>query len=151
MNHLFFISKVRFFFIPILILFLFIRCDDEEIPFPHVHVDAILYVDTDLGNITVGDYTFVDGYGLGGLIIYRKDYSEYLAFDRACTHEASRNCKLQEEDIYDVIGILECPCCGSTFWMTGDNAGFFLDGPSNVPLKEYNCYLSGANTLIIRN
>jgi len=150
MNKQFSISKVRFFFIPILILLLFVRCDDDEIPFPYVHINAILYVDTDLGNMTVGQYTSIDGYGLGGLIIYRKDYSEYLAFDRACTYEVSRSCKLEDDDTFD--GILQCPCCSSKFWMTGEDlAGSNYQGPASVPLKQYNCYLSGMNTLIIKN
>lgn len=150
MNKIFSIPKVRFFFIPILILLLFVRCDDEEIPFPYVHIDATLYIDTQLGNMLIDQYVYIDGYGLGGLIIYRKSEAEYLAFDRACTYEANRSCKLEDDDTFS--GILQCPCCGSKFWMTGnDLAGSNYQGPASAPLKQYNCYLSGINTLIIRN
>ena len=140
-------SNLRFFLIPLLFLFIFVRCDKDEIPFPYVSVYANLALDTQLGNLLVGNYTFVDGYGIGGLIIYRAEYNSFFAFDRACTHEASRSCVLEEGDTF-----LECPCCGSSFWMvTNDIAGTVYNGPARYPLKRYNCSFDGVNTVRVTN
>lgn len=141
-------SNVRFFLILLLILSVFVRCDEYEIPFPDVPVHAILSLDTQLGNVLPGNYVTVDGYGVGGLIIFRTDQNGFLAFDRACTNEASRNCILTDDE-----GMFECPCCGSRFWMVNseDIAGTIYQGPAQYPLKRYNCYFDGINTLRVTN
>ena len=143
-------SNLSFFLISILILLIFVSCDDNEIPFPNVSVYTILSVDTQLGNVLPGNYVEIDGHGVGGLIIYRVNNNSFLAFDRACTYEASRNCILQENDEY--IGIFDCPCCGSGFWMIGEDLpGTVQQGPANVPLKQYNCYFNGTNSITVAN
>jgi len=141
-------SNVRFFLIPVLILFTFMRCDKDEIPFPYVSIYANLALDTQLGNMLPGEYKTLDGYGLGGLIIFRADQNEFLAFDRACTFEVSRDCIL-----IDDVSMFECPCCESRFWMVhnADIAGTVYQGPANYPLKQYKCYFNGTNTVTVTN
>ncbi len=140
-------SNLRFFLIPTLFLFIFVRCDKDEIPFPYVSVYANLALDTQLGNVLVGNYVLVDGYGVGGLIIYRADFNSFLAFDRACTNEASHTCILANDD-----SMLECPCCGSKFWMVNnDIAGTVYLGPAKYPLKRYSCTYDGVNTVRVTN
>lgn len=140
-------SNLRFFLIPILFLLIFVRCDDDSIPFPDVNVNVYLALDTQLGNMLVDTYKEIDGHGVGGLIIYRKDFNIFMAFDRACTYEASRECILTDEG-----SMYECPCCGSRFWMaTGDIAGTLYQGPAKYPLKQYNCYFDGVNTVRVTN
>ncbi|MFC2151386.1 ubiquinol-cytochrome c reductase iron-sulfur subunit [Bacteroidota bacterium] len=141
-------SNLRFFLIPILILAFFVRCDDNEVPFPYVSVYATLSLDTQLGNVLVGNYAEVDGYGVGGLIIFRVDVNEFLAFDRACTYEATHSCILTDEG-----SLFECPCCGSKFWMVNnaDIAGTVYQGPASYPLKQYSCYFNGINTVRVTN
>jgi len=147
MRRIISISNLRFFFILILILSIFIRCDDNEIPFPEVSVNVTLALDTQLGNMLVGEYRTIDGHGLGGLIIYRADRNEFLAFDRACTYEASRKCVLE-----DAVSFFKCPCCESEFWMVGvDIAGSVYQGPASYPLKQYNCYFNAPNLVVVRN
>ena len=142
--------NLRFFLIITLILLIFVRCDEDETPFPYISVYTTLYLDTDLGNMLVGQYKEIDGYGLGGLIIYRKDYNEFQAFDRACTHEASYDCILFEDP--DYTGIYKCPCCESEFWMLGsDFSGTVKQGPANQPLKQYRCIFDGINTIRVTN
>lgn len=143
-------SNLRFFLILILILSVFVRCDKNEIPFPYVSVYTKISLDTQLGNVLPGNYAEVDGYGIGGLIIFRVDNNQFMAFDRACTYEASSTCKLADED-HD--GMFECPCCGSKFWMVNseDIAGTVYQGPANYPLKKYNCYFDGINTITVTN
>lgn len=144
------ISKpnLRFFLILILLLAIFVRCDDNESPFPNVYVNATIY----LSNLSlgIGEHDYVEGYGVGGLIIYQKDLNEYLAFDAACSYEALASCKVH--DGTDFTNILECPCCGSKFWMTGaDQEGWVYYGPAKTPLKQYSCSFDFANTLRITN
>ena len=144
-------SNLRFFLIITLLLLTFVYCDDEkETPFPYVRVDAYLSLDTQLGNMLVGTFKEVDGYGLGGLIIYREDHNKFLAFDKACTYEASSSCVIQEDAEFS--GVFECPCCESEFWMVGsDLSGTIKQGPASVPLKQYNCSFNGVNTVRVTN
>ncbi|HAB54418.1 MAG TPA: hypothetical protein DCE80_19935, partial [Ignavibacteriales bacterium] len=143
----------RFFLIPIIIILLFIQCDDDDTPvFPYVRFNITLSISNDLLNMNIGEYVFVSGYnyGLGGLIIYRKDYSEYLAFDRACTHEAKKSC-IVEDDI-ELTGLLvECSCCGSKYWVINtEDFGAVHEGPARHSLMQYRTYLS-LNSLIVYN
>jgi len=140
--------KIKFFFIPLFIILFFIQCDDDDIPFPYIPVYATLQVDTELGNLLPGQYKTVDGYGLGGLIIFRLSQNEFMAFDRACTYEAKGNCVLSDEGSY-----FSCPCCGSQFWMVlnEDLAGTIMNGPASYPLKRYSCLFNGINTVTVTN
>jgi hypothetical protein len=141
-------SNLRFFLISILFLFIFIQCDEDEIPFPHVSVYAILALDTQLENVLPGNYVEIIGHGLGGLIIYRVSNSNFLAFDKACTYEASKSCILTDDS-----EMYECPCCESRFWMVNneDIAGSVYQGPASYPLKQYKCFFDGTNTVTVTN
>jgi len=141
-------SKITFFFIPLFISLFFIQCDDTEIPFPYVPIYATLQVDTELGNLLPGQYKTINGYGVGGLIIFRVSQNEFLAFDRACTYEAQAGCVLKDEGSY-----FSCPCCGSQFWMVNneDLAGTIINGPASYPLKRYSCLFNGVNTVTVTN
>jgi len=150
MRQLFSKSNLRFFLIPFLVLLMFVRCDDNETAFPNVSVNVYLSLDTQLGNMLIDSYKFIDGHGVGGLIIYRKDHHIFMAFDRACRHEASRDCIVEEHP--EFTGILQCTCCESEYWMTGiDLAGSIKQGPAKAPLMQYNCYFDGTNTIRVTN
>ena len=141
-------SNLRFFLILVLFLIIFVRCDEDEIPFPYVTVNATLYLNN--LNLGIGEHDYVENYGVAGLIIYQRSINEYLAFDAACTYEASSNCKVHDGD--DFTNILECPCCGSKFWMVIEGQeGWPNLGPASIPLHEYRCYFDNANTLRISN
>jgi len=141
--------KVRFFLIIALLLTIFVRCNEKGTKFPYVSVYITLSLDTQLENMVVGDFREIDGYGLGGLIIYRSDFNQFLAFDRACTHEASSDCILQKDSEYE--GVLVCPCCGSEFWMVSSLAGGVKETPATYPLKQYRCTFDGINTIRVTN
>lgn len=141
-------SKVRYFLVIVLMLSVFVQCDEKATNFPYISVYASLSLDTQLGNMVVGDFREIDGHGLGGLIIYRKDFNVFQAFDKACTHEASSDCILHNSD-YD--GVLVCPCCGSEFWMVSTLAGGVKESPASYPLKQYRCTFDGINTVRVTN
>ena len=146
MRHIISKSNLRFFLIPILLLLILIQCDDNETPFPNVSIYVTISLDTQLGNMGVGSYKFFDGHGVGGLIIYRKDFNVFQAFDRACRHEASGKCVVETDADYQEV--LVCPCCDSEYWMTvQDLAGTIKQGPAKAPLKQYNCTFDGINTV----
>lgn len=153
MNQLLSFTKIRFFLITLLIALLFIQCDDEEYtPFPYIRFNVTLSISNDLLNMNIGEYIYVSGYnyGLGGFIIYRKDYSEYLAFDAACTHEAKKSCIVENDSEMEGLMVV-CPCCGSKYWVinTDDFANVYK-GPSRRGLIQYRTYLS-LNSLIVYN
>lgn len=141
-------SNLRLFLIPIIFITLFVRCDKNETPFPYVSIYANLSLDTQLGNMLVGNYVTVDGYGIGGLIIYRFDQNQFLTFDRACTYEAEHTCILEDDE-----SMFECPCCQSSFWMVNsvDIAGTVYQGPASYSLKKYDTTFDGVNTVRVTN
>jgi Rieske Fe-S protein len=48
--------------------------------------------------------------------------------------------------------MLECPGCGSKFWMVNnDIAGTVYLGPAKYPLKRYSCTFDGVNTVRVTN
>ncbi len=144
-------SNLRFFLIPVLFLLFFVRCDEDEIPFPHESFYANLALDTQLGNMLPGESKVIDNlyYGVGGLIIFRVDQNTFLAFDRACTHEATKECLVNH------LGgnTYECECCGSQFQIiqSTDVPVMVIQGPANYPLKQYRCFFNGTNTVTVSN
>jgi Rieske Fe-S protein len=129
-----------------LLLFSFFSCNDSTNTFPYVRIDLTISIDTQLGNMNVGEHRFIDNAGYGGLVIYRKSLNEYQAFDRACTHDYVDSCILK--DYKDFDGILVCPCCNSKFLLS--QSGSVFKAPATIPLEEYNTYLQG-NFLRVSN
>ena len=124
-------------------------CEDEREPFPYVYVDRTFNISTDLGDLTEGHYVILEEYGYGGLIIYRASRSSFYAFDRVCPYKPQKKCLLNEDDEFENIGWMECPCCGSKFSLSEE--GRVLNGPSTVPLKQYNAYYIQPNQLHVTN
>ncbi len=142
------LSKLKIFSGFLLIIMVFIRCDDDIPRFPYVYVNETIYIDSQLGNMNVGEVVLLDRGGYGGLVIYRSDYAEYLAFDRACTHDYQEGCILEEDENFE--SLLECPCCGSKFIYGGGGFNVF-NGPARRHLEQYDTYLQGANVLRVTN
>ena len=117
-------------------------CDDEREPFPYVYVDVTFNISTQLGDLPVGEYVIKEQYGYGGLIIYRAGRSSFYAFDRACTYKPKKKCLLSEDNKF---GLMECPCCGSSFQLSQE--GMVFNGPATVPLKQYEAYYIPPNQL----
>jgi len=141
------LTKLIKIFVFVFSLFIFQSCEKEGEPFPHVSFDVTFNISTQLNNVAVGEYVFKDQYAYGGLIIYHKTSSEYLAFDRACPHKPRDRCLLDPDDDFETI--LTCPCCGSQFLITDDGAVF--NGPSVRPLYQYETYYIPPNQLRVRN
>ncbi|MCG8412398.1 MAG: hypothetical protein MI739_14055 [Bacteroidales bacterium] len=126
-------------------------CDKEKTVFPYVPVHVTFSLSSDLSNLLVGQYKTINGYGLGGLIIYRRDFNVFQAFDRACTYEGGNDCILSDSEF---SGVFKCPCCKSMFYMTPNNQvepGSIFQGPANTPLKQYACSFDGSDFVTVRN
>jgi nitrite reductase/ring-hydroxylating ferredoxin subunit len=107
---------------------------------PFVAVDIRLYSSDPsfVGLNAVGGWTYVDG-GNRGILIYRKTTSEFNAFDRSCTYNATAvNEQVSVEKANNVIAT--DAHCGSKFLMTD---GSVSQGPAGLPLKAYQTSFDG--------
>ena len=117
-----------------------IGCVKED-HFPNIEVNETIPITMpEYNNIynNIWGYEYISG-GLGGIIIVQGVNNEFIAYDRACTHEASTNCIVSGESINDQI--LNCQnCCNSQFLIID---GSVTEGPANRALKQYNTYFDG--------
>ena len=83
----------------------------------------------------VGGYEYITG-GIDGIVVYRKSYDEFVAYERHCPYNSS-NCRR--------IEVLAAPLvidsgCGSRFLL---NDGSLVNGPSKYGMKQYRTYYDG--------
>ena len=82
--------------------------------------------------------------GVRGLIIYRKNNSTFLAFERNCTFRPNDVCSTIE--VHSSSLYIFDPCCGSTFNFDGNPTG----SPASRNLRQYQTFISiGTNTLTV--
>jgi nitrite reductase/ring-hydroxylating ferredoxin subunit len=114
-NSLFKIKKTQYFFINslfFLIISLFYSCDNGFNEWGYVN----FYIDpesTEYYNLNYGNrgWEYFEG-GNRGVVIFRKNYSEFVAFERSCTAKDC-NGRLYVDSSSNVL--LVCPECGSKF------------------------------------
>lgn len=83
------------------------------------------------------------GEGGRGIILYRKNPSSVLAFERTCSYTPNEACATVEVHVSGLF--MNDPCCGSNFrWEDGTPTG----GPAWRPLQQYSATLNG-NTLTV--
>lgn len=116
---------------------------------PYVNVQ--LYIPLSLPQYSalngIGNSMVVAG-GYRGIIIYRRDISEFVAFEQACTFDPTAPNALVEIDSSGVMGVDHN--CGSKFNLL--DYGSIMNGPATRPLKQYRTeYDSGTLTLYIHN
>ena len=113
---------------------------DNDYDFPNVNVYITIPITMpQYNNIydNVWGYEYLDG-GLGGVIVVQ-GLDGFLAYDRACTFEASSECIVSGQNTNDPI--LSCKnCCESKFIITD---GSVTEGPANQALKKYNTVFDG--------
>ncbi len=127
-------------------LFIFcmlMACDKESYDFPQVDVSLFLYINNpEFFNVEVpGGWMYLNG-GVGGILLYRKNLEEFIAYDRASTFNPTSKCQVYVEN--DNITISD-PCSESLFLITD---GSIIQGPANQPLKRYNTVYNGNNLSI---
>ena len=118
----------------------FLGCDDTfvEDGIPQVYVEEIINLDNFQFNAlnNLGGTVYING-GVRGIIVYRKNLTEYTAFERNCTFQPMSDCATVSVDESSLF--LLDSCCSSTF----DFGGFPTGGPADIPLRIYNTYVNG--------
>jgi hypothetical protein len=89
-----------------------------------------------------GGYILVNDGGIRGIILYRKNATTYLAFERNCSYQPGNACATV--DVHSSTLFMQDACCGSTFDFDGNPTG----PPAWRPLRQYYTSVSG-NTLTI--
>jgi hypothetical protein len=83
-----------------------------------------------------------------GIILYRKDFLEYHAFDLTCPYRAKEDYCALDVDGRGTLPI--CPCCKSVFLLDDDGLPS-SDSKATSPLKEYPIQIINDATLLITN
>lgn len=128
----------------LLLLFLF-SCSHDLVddpipfqPFPDINITLSNYpaLSSNAGFILINDA------GVRGIILYRKNSTTYLAFERNCSFQPNDACATV--DVHASTLFMQDACCGSSFNFEGRPTG----GPAWRQLQQYETSLSG-NTLTI--
>ena len=124
----------------LILILLFGRCNGyEHETIPNVRVNFTIYPD----NVNYYNLNFIGGHeyftgGVAGIIVYRIDMSNFVAYDRACPHD------WEEPDAWlsvDESGLMIVDeHCGSRFNILD---GSIIDGPSRFHLKCYKTSYDG--------
>lgn len=133
------------FFKKSLLLLLLISCEpdltDDPIPFlPFPDINIVLPNYSELGSD--GGYIRINDGGVRGIILYRKNATTYLAFERNCSYKPNDACATV--DIHASTLFMQDACCGSSFSFEGIPTG----GPAWRPLQQYHTSLAGSNVTI---
>ena len=92
----------------------------------------------------VGGWVTVTG-GYRGIIIYRKSFSEFMAFERACPYDWEQTNARVEVETSGLTAL--CPGCNSKYILLD---GTPFEGPTPYPLKQYQTQYDG-NLLYVFN
>lgn len=89
-----------------------------------------------------GGFVYLEG-GRRGIILYRQNASNYLAFERNCTYRPADSCAVVQ--VHSSRLYMEDTCCASQFDFTGRPTS----GPAPLPLRRYTTTLSGTLLRIV--
>jgi nitrite reductase/ring-hydroxylating ferredoxin subunit len=113
---------------------------------PYVAVNITIYPSTPqyFKLNAVSGWQTING-GVNGIVVYRKDVNEFVAYERTSTYQPSKNCKCEVDTSNNIVMI--DPCSGSKYLLTD---GSVIQGPAGVYLQRYNTTWDG-NALQISN
>jgi hypothetical protein len=95
----------------------------------------------DLANLkTIGGAVYIKGYGVAGIIIYRRGFNDYVAYDACSSYEPQNRCAVT---IDNPMLTATDPCSGSKFSLSD---GTPVKAPATRSLKAY---AANANTFQI--
>lgn len=128
--------------IAILCTLIFLGCkkkNDDYNLIPDVVVNEVLYLSQpqyfSLG--VVNGWAYVNG-GSKGIIVYRKNIDEFMAFERHSPYNSDQNCSVVNVDSTNLVGVEMCD--SSTYSLFN---GTVISGKATIPLKQYGTELSG--------
>jgi len=116
-----------------LVLILFVSCGSDEGRIPNVPVNFRSSLnDPRLSKLnSPGGAVEITGYGVSGLIIYRRADNAYLAYDRCSTVNPEKQCAVTLDDPNLTV---TDPCSGAKFSLYDGNP---VKAPGKKPLKQY--------------
>lgn len=122
----------------ILLFLTFSSCnkDENQEVIPYVYVNFAMYPNT-IDFIPDGQWAYVSG-GYKGIIIYRPQNDEFLAFERACPYDPLVEGARVEVESSGIIAVDSV--CGSRFLLTD---GSPIEGPAGISLKQYRTSYDG--------
>ena len=111
---------------------------------PNVAVNFYISPNT-IDFIPAGGWKYYDNEGYRGILVYRIDQYNFMAYERTCPYDPQKDCAQVEVDPSSFT--LIDSCCMSRFNIID---GSPVSGPSNYPLKYYFTEFDG-NLLHIFN
>jgi hypothetical protein len=129
-----------------LVVVLGVSCGKENSILPNVPVNFSLpLTDPRLSRLsTAGGAVAISGYGLAGLIIYRRADNAYVAFDR---------CSTVNPEMKNAV-LLDDPTITATDPVSGAKYSLYdgspVKAPAKISLKQYSVGIAG-NTLQVTN
>lgn len=115
------------------------QCKKDEDQIPNAYVNFYIDVSSTqyIGLNNIGGYVYVTG-GVRGIILYRRSYDEFMAYERDCPYQPSNSCALVQVDNSAVMAVDSC--CGSQFLLLD---GSIVQGPATTMLKQYQTSFDG--------
>lgn len=134
--------------IVIVTMFTFTSCDPDLSDDPiRVQAFSPVFINLNLPEYNslrpIGGYKYIDDVGVRGVILYHKDITTYIAYERNCSYQPSSACATVE--VHNSNLYMVDHCCNSTFDLqTGSPTG----GPAWRPLLKYETLVSGSELTI---
>lgn len=127
-------------------LFAFHACTDEPHKIPEITFDFTIDIDmpeySDLSSVL--GYAYVTGGAYeNGIIIYRKNFEEFYAYDRSCPYNP-KNGILEVSKDNEMIAT--DTVCGSKFNLF--QGGSIIKGPAKRSLKQYQTQFNPNSNLL---
>jgi nitrite reductase/ring-hydroxylating ferredoxin subunit len=141
-------TKIQFIFGFSILSAFFFSCGYEQPDIPAVPVDISLNLsDPQFYELkSAGNFVYITG-GVSGIIVYRKSFDEFIAYERLCPHDPDCGRVFVDEDVFFAEDTV---CCASQFSLDVDGA--VVSGPSKFPLRMYQAvFYSNQNVLKIQN
>lgn len=86
----------------------------------------------------ISGFIYIGG-GCKGIIVYRRNQDEFLAYERACTFDADNSCPGVTVEGNNINAV--DTCCGSKFQLFDGNV---TNGPASRPLQQYRTSFDGS-------
>lgn len=120
-------------------------CAKELDNFPEVDLFLEIYPNTPkyFNLSSPGGWVYEEG-GVNGLLIYRKNETEFIVYDRACSYKPEDACEQIEVENSGGFSLKD-ECCGSAFLITN---GSIINGPAESPLRVYQNSYNGSSLRI---
>src|SRR5476649_528389 len=107
----------------------------DVIPSVAVNFQAALS-DTRISKLSaLGTAVIVNGYGVAGLLIYRRNDGSYAAYDRCSSYQPQNKCAVTIDDTGFTV---TDPCSGSKFSL---DDGSPVKAPASKSLRVYTAYV----------